>query len=760
MADAFQPRFVDLVRNYTTTTGTGNFVLGNAMQGYRSFDSEIEAGESFYYSAIGIDRPNEFEVGRGLMEADGTISRNPIGGNFTAFGSGTKSVALVAAAEWYETISAGTAATPSTVATRGELSALADFGRPALLTEGGRGGLFVFDPSDLSAKVEADTEQGIYVAPASDPSGASGAWIRGYSGSVEARWFGAAGDGLADDTAAMQAALTHFETAGPGVLRLGRGTFSITGTLLNFASDVTIDAHGATVAASDGTSNPMLFIGGNGVRVLGGTWKVPYPGSRQIDIEGQDCHLDKCVIRHEPDADTVQMYVRYGANGFRMTNCRFSGANEGMFLEASNVTIMGNEFRGADTIGGDDCIAIKAIRGITENIRIIGNQMRRHAAMVSFGSNIGTVGADDPAYSHRVRNVAILGNTGERCSYGLYIKPGAVATDYRNGVVEGVTFSDNVLYDPDGEVFERGIAITAGRGAIVRDIRGDNNIFVARSSGTGSTGPKLAFQIAGGFDQPATFENIDVELSYRDPFGGVASGGEAPAYPISNFVMIQPNGATLRDINIRVDGSGCAGAGIFVHPDADDAVTIGRANLDKVNVAATADGGITTSSRIRVSNDISISMASGDPYRLVSGTPAEIVGNGDIVFFAESIGSGVTHIRRPWSARRNAFVHRIELLNASAINQSADDTNYTRFEFRNIGGNSDIYHTIGSNLTGGQSFPADVYNVMLDARDITNATDRGQCFFGKDSHLYVKKNDFGTGGAVSRAYMRIHWAPY
>jgi hypothetical protein len=760
MADAFQPRFVDLVRNYTMTTGTGNFVLESAVQGYRSFDSQLQAGDSFYYSAVGIDEPTEFEVGRGRMEADGTISRDPTGGNFTSFTSGTKAVSLVAAAEWYEKVGSVAAATPVAVATCDELASLTDFGRPALLTEDGRGGLFGFDPSDLSARVSGDTQQGIYVAPASDPSGASGAWIRAYSGAVEARWFGAAGDGLADDTGAIQAALTHFETAGAGVLRLGSGTFSITGTLLNFASDLTIDAQGATVVASDGTSNPMLFIGGNGVRVLAGTWKVPHLGSRQIDVEGQNCHLDKCAIRHEPDADTVQMYVRYGANGFRMTNCRFSGANEAIFVEASGVFIMGNEFLGAETIGGDDCIGIKAIRGITENIRIVGNYMRRHAAMVSFGSSIGTVGADDPAYSHRVRNVTIVGNTGERCSYGLYIKPGAVAADYRNGVVEGVTFSDNVLYDSKGEVFERGIAITAGRGAIVRDIRGDNNIVVARSSGTGSTGAKLAFHIFGGFDEPATFENIDVELCYRDPYGGVASGGEAPGYPIANIVCIQPNGSILRDINIRVDGSGCAGAGIYIYPGADDQVAIGRANLDKINVAATADGGITTSSKIRVSDDISIKMAVGNAYRLINGTSAGLVSTSDMVFFAETIPAGADQIRRPWVAPRNAFVHRIEMLSASAINQSADDTNYTQFDFRNIGGNSNIFHSVSSKATGGRSFPADTFSALLDASEITNTTDQGQCFFARGSHLYAYKNDFGSGNVVSKAYMRIHWAPY
>lgn len=43
---------------------------------------------------------------------------------------------------------------------------------------GSRGGLFSFVDTDLSAEVSADPLQGIYIAPTSDPTGASGAWVR------------------------------------------------------------------------------------------------------------------------------------------------------------------------------------------------------------------------------------------------------------------------------------------------------------------------------------------------------------------------------------------------------------------------------------------------------------------------------------------------------------------------------------------------------------------------------------------------------
>jgi hypothetical protein len=80
------------------------------------------------------------------------------------------------------------------------------------LTASGRHGLFKFDASNLSAEVTADTAQGVYIAPSSDTTGASGAWVRQYTGPLDFRWFGAVADCTAvgtgtDNTAAFNAAV-------------------------------------------------------------------------------------------------------------------------------------------------------------------------------------------------------------------------------------------------------------------------------------------------------------------------------------------------------------------------------------------------------------------------------------------------------------------------------------------------------------------------------------------------------------------------
>lgn len=98
------------------------------------------------------------------------------------------------------------------IANRTAIKALTSDGdkaRPLHLEEAGREGVFVWDASDRSAEVSADTQEGIYVAPTSDATGASGAWVRQYKGPIKPSWFGANPvdftDVATDHTAAFQA---------------------------------------------------------------------------------------------------------------------------------------------------------------------------------------------------------------------------------------------------------------------------------------------------------------------------------------------------------------------------------------------------------------------------------------------------------------------------------------------------------------------------------------------------------------------------
>ena len=76
----------------------------------------------------------------------------------------------------------------------------------AYLNEPGREGMFVWRSGDHIDGVTRDWQQGIHIAREGDEIGQFGAWVRAFDGPIQLKWFGAACDGEADDTIALQAA--------------------------------------------------------------------------------------------------------------------------------------------------------------------------------------------------------------------------------------------------------------------------------------------------------------------------------------------------------------------------------------------------------------------------------------------------------------------------------------------------------------------------------------------------------------------------
>lgn len=117
---------------------------------------------------------------------------------------------MAAVARWYSAA--------RTVATLSALQALATPSEAAILGMQGRAsagdgaaGLFRWDASNLSTEVGADEvtssegDGGIYIAPATDKTGASGAWVRVFDGPITPAWYGVTGNGSTNDTTGMKA---------------------------------------------------------------------------------------------------------------------------------------------------------------------------------------------------------------------------------------------------------------------------------------------------------------------------------------------------------------------------------------------------------------------------------------------------------------------------------------------------------------------------------------------------------------------------
>jgi hypothetical protein len=98
----------------------------------------------------------------------------------------------------------------STITAAATLTALANIASPAdgdtaYLGEGERSGAFVFRAANLSSQVSGDPQKGVYVAPAADSTGASGAWVRDLSGKALTPYHFGAVDGTSNSATALQA---------------------------------------------------------------------------------------------------------------------------------------------------------------------------------------------------------------------------------------------------------------------------------------------------------------------------------------------------------------------------------------------------------------------------------------------------------------------------------------------------------------------------------------------------------------------------
>lgn len=138
-----------------------------------------------------------------------------------------------------------------------------------IYAEGGRSGMFAFAGADLSAQVTADALEGIYIAPASDDTGASGAWVRLVGNAYDLRWWGTVGDGVTDDASAIQAAIDTVLALGGGTLigpigaHLCESTITISGRLTLQGATAAIPA--VAEGSPDNECFTLLFDLANGV---------------------------------------------------------------------------------------------------------------------------------------------------------------------------------------------------------------------------------------------------------------------------------------------------------------------------------------------------------------------------------------------------------------------------------------------------------------------------------------------------------------
>ena len=369
--------------------------------------------------------------------------------------------------------------------------------------------------------------------------------LEGGAAQYNVRTFGATGDGVTDDTSALQSAFTA--AAGATVL-IPPGTYKVTGSM-TLPEDTTLRGAGATLTGAfpSGGSGVLKLSDGTAVHDLtvvnthgtGGNWAISTNSASDVLISG-------CTIR---GSWLIGLAIDYGSavrvvgNLFDEVGMLNGSATPGSACalhETESVTIVGNTFT--------DCLQDAVYVAESQNVTVTGNTVRDQpegvqvrvacnsvtvsnnsftikgsSVVSSFGVLVQTdavdvvvsgntfrttAGTDDPAAGVRIddesHRAVVTGNTfrGD-FEYGVHVGTGA------GGGTEsiGCVISDNDFYD----LSFRAIAVGAGENyAVVSNNRvtggGDRAVTVAAdycvvsgNSVQGNVG-NYGFTISGDFN--------------------------------------------------------------------------------------------------------------------------------------------------------------------------------------------------------------------------------------------------------------------
>ena len=301
---------------------------------------------------------------------------------------------------------------------RANLAAQTNTSLPALLTESSREGTFVWSSANNSANVTADPQQGVYVAPASDTTGASGAWVRKYFGAVNVKWFGATGDGATDDYTAIAAARTFL--ASGGHLYFPFGTYK-TSLEVNFDYDnITISGDGprsSIVTTSSGTAHILSF--GNGTTARNGiTVKDIGFNATGAKSAGSSIRLNKVN-----QASVSNYWIGSPFIGIEVLSSTIVFIERGQIANPTVTTGQGIYIGG--TTGNDQYISDTIITGDSGNQPLAGVRIQHSGGV--WLDNVGAIWSGDGLLIDPANGQEVLNLFTSRCAWDTNSKNGAKA---------------------------------------------------------------------------------------------------------------------------------------------------------------------------------------------------------------------------------------------------------------------------------------------------------------------------------------------
>ena len=268
-----------------------------------------------------------------------------------------------------------------------------------------------------------------------------------FADTVNVKDFGAVGDGVTDDTSAIQAAI-DFVSANPigGTLYFSDGVYLV--NVITVGSNIIIEGNGTTIKAKNGQNYIFRLTGTNNITIQ----------NLIFDCFGLTSSNTNPV---DAGAKTAAIYVRVGTgifNNIKITNNRFSGipiATQEYHAIAFNTVncIVSNNF--SDQCGGDvfnfnggiNIVTGNQIRnggdgGIAFNNGARGIIADNYIYKCNLGVGAGPVGSNtDASYNNTLQ---IDSNTFDSCDYGVAM--GWFGYEGREGP-ENFSITNNSFYN-------------------------------------------------------------------------------------------------------------------------------------------------------------------------------------------------------------------------------------------------------------------------------------------------------------------------
>lgn len=393
-------------------------------------------------------------------------------------------------------------------------------GHAAFLTESGRGGHFKWDSSDLSTEVTADTESGIYVAPTSDLTGASGAWVRDFYGDVDPRWFGVVADGVTDDSAAIIAA----DAADVGQLRFTKGDYLIESdvtfsrgcvfdneAILSVSTAITVTFNNTLTAdvyqIFDLTGTALIVLNPSYTDVGYPEWWGGLPGGGDALAGISACFVACSETKLQPADYVISATLKLNTPGhiLKGSGCFYNGvAGDSTRIivadGSSNVIQMGPDVqpgsinlftqgmgifdlqvsRSTDPVIASDCNGIlsqynlyckinnvKSVESM-RGIEYIGTVAHHTDKCWAFRSSAGTGGGTDYWYGYYIDGTVTIPASGGNASFYLTDSNAnnTLATFVTHGFYINDKWADTFIINPEATGCSNGISVVGNSSAV------------------------------------------------------------------------------------------------------------------------------------------------------------------------------------------------------------------------------------------------------------------------------------------------------